>query len=142
MPFSRRHTNPNTNSTRGGDFAVRRASPEKAMDFLKKIGKGTGGWSADNGLGIDEGSEATRHSRTLHKVSEAYAACTDDTGIIDDMTEAFPTTRCGTGWGTFTYVVVFVGNASDVVCTHPISYVLYVLSNAAIKSWEESPRAR
>jgi hypothetical protein len=123
IPLSSRTSH--NNSTRGDFDAVRRASPEKAMDFLKRIGKGTG-WSSYNGMGIDEGSEATSGTRvTLKKVSDAYASCID-TGIIDDMSELFPTTSCGSGWGKFTYVSLFMPGSRS-VRWHLSWYNLYIV---------------
>ena len=77
----------------------------KAMAFLRKIGR-VGGPRQDfrHVIGVDEGStgKASGSSRSsLRKSLSAFKTCTE-TGIIDDLTETFPSTSCGTTWSGYT----------------------------------------
>lgn len=78
----------------------------KAMAFLRKVGRvgGAANKSFVNAVGSDEGSTgrqpaADRESGVgvPRKSALAYKECTE-TGIVDDMTEAFPMTSSGTEW--------------------------------------------
>ena len=77
----------------------------KAMAFLKKMGKVGGAANKDfsTAIGSDEGSgmAAPKNSESIansiDKSKQAFRECTDS-GIIDDMSEAFPTTSSGTEW--------------------------------------------
>ena len=75
------------------------------MAFLRKIGR-VGGPRQDfrHVIGVDEGStgKASGSSRSsLRKSLSAFKTCTE-TGIIDDLTETFPSTSCGTTWSGYT----------------------------------------
>eukprot|EP00529_Nitzschia_sp_RCC80_P021956 CAMPEP_0113493830 /NCGR_PEP_ID=MMETSP0014_2-20120614/28796_1 /TAXON_ID=2857 /ORGANISM="Nitzschia sp." /LENGTH=384 /DNA_ID=CAMNT_0000387709 /DNA_START=40 /DNA_END=1194 /DNA_ORIENTATION=- /assembly_acc=CAM_ASM_000159 len=88
-----------------------------AMAFLRKIGK-VGGPPIDftNAVGADEGSGGKSSGGTpigtdhhhhdhstggMRKSKAAYKSCVDS-GIIDDMSETFPTTSSGTQWAGIT----------------------------------------
>ena len=83
------------------------ANDNKAMAFLKKIGK-VGGAKVDfaNAIGVDEGSggakissntEKWNHEIAIRKARHAYSSCVDS-GTIDDLSETFPMTCSGTQW--------------------------------------------
>lgn len=82
------------------------AKENKAMAFLRKIGKVGGAANQDfmNSVGVDEGPAGktsgggTKHMR---KAKSAYEECTKS-GVVDDMTETFPFTSSGTEWAGFT----------------------------------------
>uniref|UniRef100_A0A7S0UNR5 NADH:ubiquinone oxidoreductase intermediate-associated protein 30 domain-containing protein n=1 Tax=Pseudo-nitzschia delicatissima TaxID=44447 RepID=A0A7S0UNR5_9STRA len=87
------------------------AKDNKAMSFLKKIGK-VGGTKVDftNAVGVDEGSGGAKcssnvkqldHDVALKKARHAYRSCVDS-GTIDDLTESFPITSSGTVWAGVT----------------------------------------
>lgn len=96
-----------------------KASPQKTMDFLKRIGKvGNAVTDTECLIGVDEGNAGGCTSSTTsttstgknEKVPEKqqvlsshFRSCVD-TGIIDDMTNEFPYTNTGSRWGVFTYV--------------------------------------
>ena len=80
----------------------------KAMAFLKKIGKVGGAANKDFGTatGSDEGAgmspmssspSTTTTSSSVRKSQQAFVEATES-GIIDDMTENFPMTSSGTEW--------------------------------------------
>mmetsp|Transcript_3340 Transcript_3340/g.4947 ORF Transcript_3340/g.4947 Transcript_3340/m.4947 type:complete len:241 (+) Transcript_3340:197-919(+) len=77
----------------------------KAMIFLRKIGKVGGASNKNfiNAIGVDEGSVGKspvvqgQAQKNLRKIKDAYQECTVS-GIIDDLTEAFPYTSSGTQW--------------------------------------------
>lgn len=79
----------------------------KAMQFLKKMGKVGGAANRDfrYAIGVDEGpagkSSGGRSGGGLKKAKAAFKSCVD-TGVIDDMSEVFPTTCSGTRWSGFT----------------------------------------
>ena len=93
-----------------------------AMAFLRKIGK-VGGPPIDftNAVGADEGSGGKSSGGTpigtdhhhhdhsngggMRKSKAAYKSCVDS-GIIDDMSETFPTTSSGTQWAGITDAVM------------------------------------
>ena len=89
----------------------------KAMAFLRKIGR-VGGPKQDftHVIGVDEGSvgKSASSASGLRKTLAAFRSCTE-TGIIDDLTETFPTTTCGTVWSGFTDQVM--GGASSAILT-------------------------
>lgn len=108
-------------SSRYYDVPVRRASQasdggdvrgstsdNKAMSFLKKIGK-VGGERIDftNAIGVDEGAggKATGskwgRDGAVKKAKSAYQSCTTS-GTIDDLSEAFPITSSGAQWAGVT----------------------------------------
>ena len=74
----------------------------KAMAFLRKIGKVGGDTDFTNALGVDEGpSGKSKGSKPLRKSSHAYHSAEDE-GLIDDLSEPFPTTSTGTRWTGYT----------------------------------------
>lgn len=92
----------------------------KAMQFLKKIGRVGGNQKVDftNAIGVDEGSSTKTagkwgsgsSSRPLKKSKAAYLSCIQS-GTIDDMSEEFPATSSGTQWDGVTDRVM--GGASS-----------------------------
>jgi hypothetical protein len=91
-----------------------KASPQKTMDFLKRIGK-VGNAVADTEclIGVDEGNAGgcTSSTKPLEKqLSSSPSRRTDsllliENGVIDDMTNKFPFTKTGSRWDVFTYVL-------------------------------------
>jgi len=79
----------------------------KAMAFLRKIGRVGGDTDFTNALGVDEGQSGGKiagkwgKGQAMKKALAAYRACTDS-GIIDDLTEDFPMTCSGTEWAGVT----------------------------------------
>lgn len=78
------------------------------MQFLKQIGKvgGTANRDFRYAIGVDEGPSgksdgSTSGAAALRKARAAYATCVES-GVIDDMSETFPTTSSGTRWSGFT----------------------------------------
>ncbi|KAL3902633.1 MAG: hypothetical protein SGARI_005745 [Bacillariaceae sp.] len=76
----------------------------KAMAFLKKIGRIGGANKVDftSAIGVDEGSSTKTagkwgSARGMKKSKDAFRSCTD-TGLIDDLSETFPTTSSGCQW--------------------------------------------
>ncbi|KAL3927132.1 MAG: hypothetical protein SGARI_005411, partial [Bacillariaceae sp.] len=74
------------------------------MAFLKKIGRVGGSNKVDftNAIGVDEGSSTKAAGkwgggRAMKKSKAAFRWCTE-TGLIDDLSEEFPTTSCGCQW--------------------------------------------
>lgn len=94
-------------SARNGNADIEDVSGDnKAMQFLKQIGKvgGTANRDFRYAMGVDEGpsgKSAGRRGGGLHKVKEAFRSCVES-GIVDDMSEAFPETSSGTRWSGFT----------------------------------------
>jgi hypothetical protein len=75
----------------------------KAMDFLRRIGR-VGGPRQDmtHVIGVDEGSLGRSSGSMAPKKSlQTFQSCTDS-GVIDDLTECFPTTTSGTTWTGYT----------------------------------------
>ena len=77
------------------------------MAFLRKVGR-IGGPRQDfrHVIGVDEGSAgkasgSSRSSSSLRKTLAAFTTCTSS-GVIDDLSETFPTTSCGTSWSGYT----------------------------------------
>ena len=88
------------------------------MAFLKKIGR-VGGPKQDFRyvIGVDEGSagKAAGASRSsLRKALSAFKPCTE-TGVIDDLSETFPVTSCGSSWSGYTDQVM--GGLSEGILT-------------------------
>ena len=101
----------NDDDAPGSDVTTKTKTDNKAMTFLKKIGK-VGGTKVDftNALGVDEGcggakisSNAAKwdHDVAVKKARHAYRSCVDS-GIIDDLSESFPITSSGTQWAGVT----------------------------------------
>jgi len=84
---------------------AKKTGDNKAMQFLKKIGKVGGSANRDfrYAIGVDEGpaGKSSGGQSSLKKAKAAYKSCVD-TGVIDDMSEVFPTTCSGTRWSGFT----------------------------------------
>lgn len=87
------------------DKAQKHASSDnKAMAFLKKIGRVGGSNKVDftNAIGVDEGSSTKTAGKWgsgqgMKKSKAAFRPCTDS-GWIDDLSESFPTTSSGGQW--------------------------------------------
>ena len=109
------------NSANGG---TTRKKDNKAMAFLRKIGR-VGGPKQDfkHVIGVDEGSvgkaSGSSPGATLRKSLSSFRTCTES-GIIDDLTETFPTTTCGTTWSGFTDQVM--GGMSSAILTREESF--------------------
>ena len=75
----------------------------KAMAFLRKVGRVGGRKEFVNAVGSDEGpaEKVSGPNLAMTKCKSAFKSCVES-GIIDDMTEAFPYTTCGTTWRGFT----------------------------------------
>ena len=75
----------------------------KAMQFLKQIGKvgGTANRDFRYAMGVDEGPAGKSAGGGLPKAKDAFRSCVES-GIVDDMSEAFPQTSSGTRWSGFT----------------------------------------
>lgn len=95
----------------GFELSASAGKDNKAMAFLKKIGK-VGGTKVDftNAVGVDEGSGGAKvstnagkwdHDIAIKKAKHAYRSCVDS-GTIDDLTESFPITSSGTQWAGVT----------------------------------------
>ena len=116
-----------------------KASPQKTMDFLKRIGKvGNAVTDTECLIGVDEGNAGGCTSSTTSTTSTGknvnvpekqqvlpshFRSCVD-TGIIDDMTNEFPYTNTGSRWGVFTYVLKFID------CDNTLVYSISMLNNA------------
>jgi len=72
----------------------------KAMAFLRKIGRVSNNNDFTNAIGVDEGiaGKESSGSGTIRKSTSAYRECTDSDGIIDDVTDTFPFTSSGNQW--------------------------------------------
>jgi len=93
------------------------------MDFLRKIGR-VGGPRQDfrHVIGVDEGSTgkaAGSAPNSLRKSLSSFRSCTE-TGVIDDLTETFPSTSCGTTWSGYTDQVM--GGVSSAILTRERSF--------------------
>lgn len=79
----------------------------KAMAFLRKVGRVGGDTDFTNALGVDEGQSGGKiagkwgQSHAVKKAMAAYTLCTES-GVIDDLTEDFPITCSGTEWAGVT----------------------------------------
>jgi len=75
------------------------------MQFLKSIGKVGGAANRDfrYAIGVDEGpsGKSAGNRGGLQKAKAAFRSCVA-TGVVDDMSESFPQTSCGTRWSGFT----------------------------------------
>lgn len=102
-----------TNTNESADQEQKQRKRDKVMNFLRRMGKIGPIKDFTTAIGVDEGPAAKAPGTTverLNKVSASYLGCTveqvrDDgevVGIIDDLTEAFPRTTCGTQWSGFT----------------------------------------
>jgi hypothetical protein len=92
----------------------------KAMSFLKKIGKVGTKVDFTHALGVDEGSGGEKvsssldgkceHDIAIRKANHAYKSCVES-GMIDDLSEAFPITSSGTRWAGVTdngeYIILY-----------------------------------
>lgn len=98
---------PRATSMRDGESES--SGDNKAMAFLKKIGKVGGAANRDyrHAIGVDEGSsgKSVGSGYGLKKVAAAFKSCVE-TGIVDDMSEPFPATSSGTRWSGFTDTVM------------------------------------
>ena len=104
-------TETNNGDSSGSDAKTQMKTDNKAMAFLKKIGK-VGGTKVDftNAIGVDEGSGGAKvssnagkwdHDVAVKKARHAYRSCVDS-GTIDDLSESFPITSSGTQWAGVT----------------------------------------
>ena len=141
-----KHNNNNSNN---------KASPQKTMDFLKRIGK-VGNTVTDTEclIGVDEGnaggctSSTTTSTTTstgrnikpseMQQVSSHFRSCVD-TGTIDDLTYEFPYTSTGSRWGVFTYVLYFIETAISLSLIRfkgqkLLSLIFYILFHLFMKS--------
>jgi len=78
----------------------------KAMAFLRKIGRVGEKVDYTNAIGVDEGSSSKTavkwgRSKVIKKAKGAYRSCIDS-GTIDDLSEEFPITSSGTQWAGVT----------------------------------------
>jgi len=72
------------------------------MAFLRKVGRVGGKKDFVNAVGSDEGPAGKAAGPSLiTKAPSAFKSCVDS-GTIDDMSENFPYTSCGTAWRGFT----------------------------------------
>jgi hypothetical protein len=116
---SRRLSSQQLHSTSTKSSNDKNISDNKAMAFLKKIGKvgSANGRDIRFAVGVDEGQAGKslqNGMKVRRKVNLFYATVDNeslpmhafkssvDSGIIDDMTEQFPTTTSGTRWDGFT----------------------------------------
>jgi len=107
-----------------GSPATKTKRDNKAMSFLKKIGK-VGGTKIDftNAIGVDEGSGGAKisssagkwdHDIAVKKAIHAYRSCVDS-GTIDDLSETFPITSSGTQWAGVTDEVMGGSSSGSLV---------------------------
>lgn len=76
----------------------------KAMAFLKKVGRVGRKQDFTHALGVDEGEVGKASLSTvgaLKKSPQAYTSCTKS-GILDDCQQPFPISSMGTSWSGFT----------------------------------------
>jgi len=100
----------NTSTSTSVKAKTKKEDDNKAMAFLKKIGK-VGGTKIDftNAIGVDEGSDGKAssaagkcdHDVAIKKARQAYKSCIES-GTIDDLSETFPITSSGTRWAGVT----------------------------------------
>jgi len=77
-------------------------SDNKAMSFLRKIGKVGTVTDFKHIMGVDEGPAGkSGGAKPLVKSRSSYKSCVES-GVIDDMSESFPLTSAGTTWTGFT----------------------------------------
>jgi hypothetical protein len=104
----------NETTTNNGNISSSKTGDNKAMAFLRKIGKVGGNTDFTHALGVDEGESGKapgmknkNGASMLQKTAEAYTSCAIS-GIIDDVTQPFPFTSFGTSWSGFTDQAVFL----------------------------------
>jgi Complex I intermediate-associated protein 30 (CIA30) len=79
----------------------------KAMSFLRKVGRVGRNTDFTNALGVDEGQSGGKiagkwgQGTAVKKALAAYKSCTVS-GVIDDLSEEFPITCSGTEWAGVT----------------------------------------
>jgi len=73
------------------------------MSFLRKVGAVGANQDFSTAMGSDEGpvGKTKNAKRSLEKSKSAFQSCTLS-GVIDDMSEAFPMTSSGSTWTGFT----------------------------------------
>ena len=92
--------------TAGGQSAATRtvlfSKDNQAMSFLRRKGLVGGTKDFTNAIGIDEGPAGKNGpaGRMVRKASNSYKSCVES-GVIDDISEAFPSTSSGTEWSGF-----------------------------------------
>jgi len=79
----------------------RKRKDNKAMAFLRKIGKVGGNTDFTQAIGVDEGPSGKAMGSKPLKARQAFPSCTS-IGVVDDMSETFPTTTCGAQWAGYT----------------------------------------
>ncbi|EEC47123.1 predicted protein [Phaeodactylum tricornutum CCAP 1055/1] len=73
----------------------------KAMAFLRRMGRVGGNRDFTHAIGIDEGPSTKSTGSGKKKKKAAFQSCAL-TGVIDDLSEPFPTTSSGTQWAGYT----------------------------------------
>jgi Complex I intermediate-associated protein 30 (CIA30) len=90
---------------------IKPKNDNKAMGFLRKIGKVGTITDFKHIMGVDEGPAGkSGGAKPLVKSRASYKSCVESS-VIDDMTEIFPLTSAGTTWAGFTDRVM--GGASS-----------------------------
>ena len=93
------------NNEQASGGAAAGAGDNKAMQFLKKMGKVGGAANRDfrYAIGVDEGTsgKSAGSGGGMQKAKAAFGSCVQ-TGVVDDMSEDFPQTSSGTRWSGFT----------------------------------------
>ena len=119
-------TSSSNNDTTKSKSKSKTERDNKAMAFLRKIGK-VGGTKVDftNAVGVDEGSGGAKvstlsgkcdHDVAVKKARHAYRSCVES-GTIDDLSESFPVTSSGTQWAGVTDKVMG-GSSSGTLVRH------------------------
>lgn len=119
-------TSSSNNDTTKSKSKSKTERDNKAMAFLRKIGK-VGGTKVDftNAVGVDEGSGGAKvstlsgkcdHDVAVKKARHAYRSCVQS-GTIDDLSESFPVTSSGTQWAGVTDKVMG-GSSSGTLVRH------------------------
>jgi hypothetical protein len=106
-----RAANDEVNSSSSSTTTTNKNGDNKAMSFLKKIGKVGTKVDFTHAIGVDEGSGGEKvsssldgkceHDIAIRKANHAYKSCVES-GTIDDLSEAFPITSSGTRWAGVT----------------------------------------
>jgi len=90
----------------GSSTSTKRRGDNKAMAFLRKVGRVGGAANMDfaDAMGLDEspsgGTKESHHEngfRHVRKSKSSYIPCTTS-GVIDDMSDGFPFTSSGSQW--------------------------------------------
>ena len=90
----------------GADGSTTKKGDNKAMSFLRKVGRVGGAANMDfaDAMGLDEspsgGTKSSHHEngfQHVRKSKSAYIPCTTS-GVIDDMSDGFPFTSSGSTW--------------------------------------------